>query len=140
MIKITPKVDYDFALQLSRSNMVTYYATHGIVWEDAYFARFWEASENFGLYQDGQCIGVVRIRVEEDALHLADLHIVPELQGTGLGGEALRYMMQLAKVRRKPLMRLAVFGDNPARRFYERHGFEVVEQEGVLWKMACVLS
>jgi ribosomal protein S18 acetylase RimI-like enzyme len=49
-------------------------------------------------------------------------------------------MMQLAKVRRKPLMRLTVFGDNPARRFYERHGFEVVEQEGVLWKMACVIE
>ncbi len=140
MIKVTPQVDYAFALKLSRSNMAAYYDKHGFVWDDAYFARFWEASENFGLYQDERCIGVVRIRVEEDALHLADLHIVPELQGMGLGGEALRYMMQLAKVRRKPLMRLAVFGDNPARHFYERHGFEVVEQEGVLWKMACVLS
>ena len=140
MIKITPKVDYAFALQLSRSNMAEYYAKHGIVWDDTYFARFWEASENFGLYQDDQCIGVVRIRLEDDAIHLADLHVVPECQGTGIGGEALQYMMQLAKVRRKPLMRLTVFGDNPARRFYERHGLKVVEEEGALCKMACVVE
>jgi ribosomal protein S18 acetylase RimI-like enzyme len=65
---------------------------------------------------------------------------MPEHQGAGIGAAALQYMMQLAKVRRKPFMRLAVFVDNPARRFYERHGFAVVEQEGALWKMVCALT
>jgi ribosomal protein S18 acetylase RimI-like enzyme len=140
MIKITPKVDYDFALQLSRSNMAEYYAKHGFVWDDTYFARFWEAAENFGVYQDDQCVGFVRMRLDEDAMHLSDLQVMPEYQGTGIGAAALQYMMQLAKVRRKPFMRLGVFADNPARRFYERHGFQVVEQEGALCKMVCALS
>jgi ribosomal protein S18 acetylase RimI-like enzyme len=140
MIKVTPQVDYEFALQLSRSNMAAYYTRHGFVWDDAYFARFWDAAENFGVYQDGQCVGLVRMRLEADAMHLSDLQVMPEHQGAGIGAAALQYMMQLAKVRRKPFMRLAVFVDNPARRFYERHGFAVVEQEGALCKMACTLG
>ncbi len=135
MIKITPKVDYAFALQLSRSNMAAYYEQHGFVWEDAYFERFWAASENFGLYQDDRCVGVVRLRVEDDACHLADLQILPECQGAGIGSHALQYMLQLAQVRRKTTMRLRVFEDKAAIRLYERYDFQVIACDGGLCTM-----
>ncbi|MDQ5770316.1 GNAT family N-acetyltransferase [Thiothrix subterranea] len=140
MIKITPHVDYEFALQLARSNMAAYYQQHGIVWEEPYFAKFWQESENFGIYQEGQCVGFARLRNEQEVCHLADLQVSTAFQGKGLGAYALGYVLQLAKIRRKARMRLVVFADNPAQSLYQRFGFQVVERAGSLWKMECALA
>ena len=120
MIKITPNIDYAFALALSRSNMAEYYARHGMVWDDPCYARFWAASET--------------------VCHLADLQVIPDVQGQGVGSYALDYMRQLAKIRGKQSMRLLVFIDNPVREFYQRCGFRILEQQGVFYYMECELG
>ena len=140
MIKITPNIDYAFALALSRSNMAEYYARHGMVWDDPCYARFWAASENFGLYQEQRCVGLVRLNASETICHLADLQVIPDVQGQGVGSYALDYMRQLAKIRGKQSMRLLVFIDNPVREFYQRCGFRILEQQGVFYYMECELG
>jgi len=120
--------------------MAAYYQQYGIVWEEPYFAKFWQESENFGIYQESQCVGFVRLRNEQSVCHLADLHVSPAFQGKGFGTYALSYALQLAKVRRKALMRLVVFADNPSQSLYQRYGFHLVERAGSLWKMECALA
>ena len=140
MIKITPNIDYAFALALSRSNMADYYARHEMVWDDPCYARFWAASENFGLYQEQRCVGLVRLNTSDKICHLADLQVIPDVQGQGVGSYALDYMRQLAKIRGKQSMRLLVFIDNPVREFYQRCGFRILEQQGVFYYMECELG
>jgi len=135
MIKITPNIDYVFALELSRSNMAAYYARHGLVWDDPCYARLWTDAENFGLYQAQRCVGLVRLKTFEEFCHLSDLQVIPEAQGQGVGSYALDYMCQLAKVRGKQQIRLRVFIDNPVHEFYQRYGFRILEQQGVFYYM-----
>ncbi|QTR51080.1 GNAT family N-acetyltransferase [Candidatus Thiothrix anitrata] len=139
MIKITPNIDYVFALELSRSNMADYYTRHELVWDDPCYERLWAGSENFGLYHEDRCVGLVRLNATDEICHLADLQVIPGMQGQGVGSYALDYMRKLAKIRGKQQMRLLVFIDNPVREFYQRCGFRILEQEGVFYQMECTL-
>ena len=140
IIKITPNIDYTFALNLTRSNMQPYYDRYAITWEDPCFATNWQQSENFGLYQADTCIGVIRLQQDQATSYLADLQLIPSVQGQGIGSYALGYMQQLAKIRQKHLMSLVAFVDNPAIKLYTRYGFKSVSTTEVLTRMECVLS
>ncbi|WP_020559305.1 GNAT family N-acetyltransferase [Thiofilum flexile] len=139
-VKITPTVDYDFALALTYSNMHYYYEKHQIGWETPCFLKNWQKSENFGIHHQQQCIGVIRLEEDDRTCYLADLQLLPDLQGQGIGSYVLHYMKQLAQIRKKQLMSLLVFVDNPAMNLYRRHGFEVTEKTEVLARMECPLN
>jgi SAM-dependent methyltransferase len=74
--------------------------------------------------QRGQAIGTVRTTRGEGALFVADIAILPEHQGRGIGARLLRDVLAEADGARLPV-RLQVLRTNPARRLYERHGFTV---------------
>ena len=139
-IKITPSINYAFALELTRSNMHYYYQKHQIEWEDACFTKNWEKSENLGVHQNNDCIGVIRLETDAQTCYLADLQLVPEVQSQGIGSYVLNYVKQLAKVRQKQLMSLVVFLDNPAVSLYRRNGFEIAQRNDILARMECDLS
>lgn len=139
-IKITPAIDYEFALNLTRSNMEHYYLKHQITWEDHCFAANWQKSENFGLYQNNQCIGVIRQEEDATTAYLADLQLLPQMQGQGIGSYVLNYLKQLAQIRKKNLMSLIVFLDNPALELYKRNGFEITKSTEILARMECKLG
>lgn len=139
-IKLTPVIDYEFALELTRSNMNFYYQKHNIQWEDHCFATNWQKSENFGVYLKNQCIGVLRQEHDLQATYLADLQIKSDLQGQGIGNFILNYVKQLAQIRKKNLVSLVVFLDNPALFLYQRHGFSITQKNEVLARMECPLT
>lgn len=61
-----------------------------------------------------------------DHWFLAKLYLLPPFQGEGLGSTLLEQLIADAGTLRMPL-RLTVLQVNPARHFYERHGFVVTE-------------
>lgn len=67
-------------------------------------------------------IGLIGVCRHSDYWFLDKLYLLPSYQGRGLGGSLLRRLMQEAGAAQVPL-RLTVLEVNPARRFYERHGF-----------------
>lgn len=139
-IKITPLITYDFALELTHSNMQFYYKKHKIEWENACYAQNWQKSENLGIYQQQRCVGVIRLEQDAHTCYLADLQLLPEVQGQGIGSYVLGYIRQLAQVRQKQLMSLVVFLDNPAINLYRRHGFEIMQRNDILARMECNLT
>jgi GNAT superfamily N-acetyltransferase len=70
----------------------------------------------------GTDIGLIGVQRHSDHWFLDKLYLLPAHQNRGLGSYLLQRLMQQASLAEVPL-RLTVLEVNPARRFYERHGF-----------------
>jgi len=71
---------------------------------------------------DGTDIGIIGVERHSDHWFLEKLYLLPAYQNRGLGGSLLERLKSEAASARVAL-RLTVLEVNPARRFYERHGF-----------------
>jgi GNAT superfamily N-acetyltransferase len=118
--------DFDFAEALTRTNMHVYYQRHGLVWRGDLFLASWRLSENFIVERDQVPIGVLRISDDGDALHIRDVQLAPTVRGEGCGTFLLETVRRWAQSRRRPMLRLRVFTDNPAARLYVRLGYKTV--------------
>jgi GNAT superfamily N-acetyltransferase len=70
----------------------------------------------------GRDIGLIGVDRRSDFWFLDKLYVLPAYQRQGVGGYLLRRLIEDSKSTRVTL-RLTVLEVNPARRFYERHGF-----------------
>lgn len=94
--------------------------------------NFFERLPPSGLFKlvfKGQCIGGFCLDTAGAAVwHLRTFFIHPQLHGQGLGTAVLQHLIRQAQDQRRALT-LHVIHINPAKRLYERLGFEVIEQE-----------
>lgn len=74
-----------------------------------------------------QRVGFVVLRTLDDALLLDHLYVLPAHQGRGLGGAVVHWVLAQADAKRLPV-RLGALRESDANRFYQRHGFALVEQ------------
>lgn len=75
----------------------------------------------------GQPIGALGLKEGEDGWFLAELQILPELQGRGFGSAVLKTVLDRAERAQKSVA-LRVLNENRARTLYERHGFATTGQ------------
>ena len=80
------------------------------------------------IVEDGEEIGCVTVRVEDDARWLEHFYLAPHVHGRGIGSRVLREL--LAEEDPRPF-RLNVLQGSPARRLYERYGFTVDSEDEV---------
>ena len=73
---------------------------------------------------DGQDIGALAVERQSTHIQLTQMYILPSHQNRGIGTWLVRELAREAKESGKPL-RLRVLSVNPARRLYEREGFQV---------------
>ncbi|MBC9715005.1 GNAT family N-acetyltransferase [Streptomyces sp. TRM66268-LWL] len=95
--------------------------------------RFREAyvpEHTFVVLADGTFAGSVAMRPAEDCHWLEHFYLRPDLQGRGLGSAVLRTLLARADAA-GDTVRLNVLQDSPARRLYERHGFELESEDPV---------
>ena len=74
-------------------------------------------------------VGVITISDWSDQLHLTFVALLPQYQGRGLGSQLIKYARNKATVECKPLS-LQVLKNNPAKLFYEKHGFKAGDCNG----------
>jgi len=72
----------------------------------------------------GEEIGAISVERHRDFIQLSQLYILPQHQRKGIGTSLVRELASEARSSPKPL-RLRVLKTNPARRLYERLGFQV---------------
>jgi GNAT superfamily N-acetyltransferase len=89
----------------------------------------WNAPDSFDpsdmiVARDGRDIGVIAVDRGQEVWVLEKLFLLPASQKQGLGSYLLQCLIEEARSARAEL-RLTVLEVNPARRFYERHGFIV---------------
>ena len=132
MITLRPAcaADYPFALQLYIDAIKPLAnAWVELVHQDqeVQFASLWRPDDTRIIVLDGQRIGWFEFRQTEDEVFLKQLYIAPAHQRRGIGSQVMRMLLVERREAAKS-MALFVFKNNPALRFYERNGFEVVQE------------
>lgn len=69
-----------------------------------------------------------------EQLHIIDISILPGFQGNEVETYLISNLQQKAKEENKPVI-LQVLHINPARKLYERLGYQVVSTDGIYLKM-----
>ena len=77
--------------------------------------------------------------VDEATPELA-IAVVPSKRGLGIGDELLKALLEKAQAAGYSRISLSVEPGNPARKLYERHGFQVVSEGEDAWTMVASLE
>ena len=77
--------------------------------------------------------------VDERTPELA-IAVVPSKRGHGIGEQLLAALIEKARAGGYEALSLSVEPGNPARKLYERHGFEVVDQGDEAWTMRASIA
>lgn len=83
--------------------------------------------------EEGEFVGAAWIRLMHGYAYIDDetpelsIAVAPDVRGRGIGGRLLEALLAGADERHDAVS-LSVQVDNPAKRLYKRHGFEVVEE------------
>jgi ribosomal protein S18 acetylase RimI-like enzyme len=117
--------DLDFLLALHEASMREY-VERVWGWDDeqqASILRSRFCPERWQIIQsDKQDIGLLVVEDEEDAIRLAEIEILPDWQGRGIGSSIVRWLMQEAAKAEKPLTLRVLHINERARALYERLG------------------
>ena len=121
------QADRDFLWGVQRRAMrPVVEATWG--WDEAFqarhFAERFATVDWFIVSVDGADVGALRFTVQGDHVFLANVALLPEHQGRGIGTQLVNIVLEEAN-RLNLSVRLQVLKANRARRLYERLGFQV---------------
>ncbi|GIG66758.1 GNAT family N-acetyltransferase [Phytomonospora endophytica] len=94
------------------------------------FLRSYSPEHTLAIMADGTFAGCVTLRPAGNGWLLEHFYLAPEVQGRGLGGSVLRELLERTDAEGAPV-RLNVLQGSPARRLYERHGFELETEDEV---------
>lgn len=128
--------DVPFLLQLRQKTMNEHLSLAGFQTDENYhLARIHEAyKESLIIHLDDMKIGLIKLSKRPDKLHIRQLQILPEFQNKGVGGKVLSVVIQKSKDLILPIT-LSVLLKNPAKKLYLKHGFKVVGENNLEYKM-----
>jgi ribosomal protein S18 acetylase RimI-like enzyme len=96
--------------------------------EDAAFARGFHLRNVRIIVVDGIDAGWCQTHEADDATVLEHIYLLPAYRQRGVGSHVLERLIAQSQHRNIPMI-LSVLRNNPARRFYERFGFQIVGQD-----------
>ncbi|MDT7687354.1 MAG: hypothetical protein QOJ70_2828 [Acidobacteriota bacterium] len=94
-----------------------------------YDARFPHADYSLILLE-GRTAGRLWVGRDADEIRLLDIALLPEAQRQGVGAALVGALIEEARASGKRLRHMVWAENTGARRFYERHGFQVFEDVG----------
>jgi GNAT superfamily N-acetyltransferase len=130
--------DIGFLLQLRKASMGEHLIAAGLNLSDQqHLERINECFlDSSIIMMNKQPIGLIKLGVLSDKLHIRQLQILPKYQGKGIGGKVLALIKEKAKVLKLPLT-LNVLLANPVISLYLRYGFVVTGQNELEYQMRC---
>lgn len=121
--------DFDFAYRVTETTMREYAEKTWGAWPEERVRTTLRADIASGTLQiilvAGEPAGLYRVVRHDAHLQLDQLYLLPAFQGAGTGALLLTRLLEQASAEGLPV-HLRVLRVNPAKRFYERHGFVVV--------------
>ena len=94
-----------------------------------YEARFPDA-EHYVILIDDQAAGRIWVGQDDEQIRLLDIALLPEFQNRGAGTLLIRRLIEDAAAAKKLLRHMVFVLNNDAHRFYERLGFQIIEDLG----------
>jgi len=108
------------------------------VWDEqeqrSSFTTHWKLEEVRIISVDGNDAGWLQVTELPAEIRLQKFFILPQYQRSGIGSEVLSKLLATWRPTGKKIV-LRVLKNNPARRFYERLGFTVIAEAGVVFRM-----
>jgi ribosomal protein S18 acetylase RimI-like enzyme len=98
--------------------------------QHSHYSLHFADAERLIVERGGEAIGRLYLQDGPDEAHVIDISLLPAWRGQGIGGAILADVLAMARESGKPVI-IEVEKPNPARRLYERLGFEVVEDLGI---------
>jgi ribosomal protein S18 acetylase RimI-like enzyme len=136
--RLAEKSDIKFLLNLRKSSMTEHLENAGIIMSDEeHLLRIKELFNDSHIIQrNGQAIGLLKLGVLADRLHIRQLQILPAYHGLGIGGKVLKVVKKYSIKLKRPIT-LNVLLDNPALTLYQRCGFEIENKNKLEYQMRC---
>jgi ribosomal protein S18 acetylase RimI-like enzyme len=132
-ISLRPACDEDFAFVRD-----VYFATMRSIIESLFgwdqvreeenFARFFRVDEARIITAEGRNVGWIQEQVDDTSINVGSLYVMQKMQRRGIGSQVLRTLLAHAADQSKAIT-LAVVKINPARHFYEKHGFRITHED-----------
>lgn len=121
--------DYDFLFDLNETTMREH-AEQLWDWDhsEAFFAKRFQPERWQVIQSEGQDIGVLIVNEEDDEIYVAEIEILPDWQGRGIGSSIIRLLMESASRAGKPLTLRVLHVNERARELYERLGFQLFKE------------
>lgn len=135
-LRIASDSDMDWLVELRLTTMVGHFerAGHALSADD-HRNRVIDHFDAIRIVEmAGEPIGMIKIIRDPDCWHLVQIQITPGHQGRGIGGALVRELLAEADGTGLPVA-LQVLKVNPAKRLYDRLGFEVVSDAGHSFEM-----
>ena len=130
--------DYNFLYALHRAAMKESVArTWGWdeAWQQNYFREKFDPAKREVLQWQGQDVGTLAVREEEDELYVALISILPDFQGRGWGTAVLQNLIRHAQQTGKLFTLHVLKTNSEAQKLYKRLGLQVVAEEEYKYKM-----
>ncbi len=128
LLRQVTEADYAFLYSLHTTTMKEY-VTQTWGWDETIqqtmFRDKFDPGRSHIVEVDGRAVGVLSVERRPGTLFLANLQILPEEQGRGLGTAIISTLLAQASGSGISVT-LQVLKVNPARRLYERLGFVIV--------------
>jgi ribosomal protein S18 acetylase RimI-like enzyme len=129
--------DFDFLWRLHNAALKEY-VTQTWGWDENWqresFIKAFNPSEGKIIVIDGKDAGYLWVIEKENEVLLASIRLLTGFQNHGIGSKIIRDLLDKSE---KPI-RLQVLKVNPARRLYERLGFEICEETATHFTLKAV--
>jgi ribosomal protein S18 acetylase RimI-like enzyme len=139
VLRAAVATDYRWLWALKRATLRDYVAQTWGRWDDTVQEEFFRQRFDPAVLQivvyEGRDVGVLHVEQHATEIFLADIAIEPEAQNRGLGTAMIGDVLAAGQALDLPVT-LRVLKVNPARRLYERLGFEVASETPTHWVMA----
>jgi GNAT superfamily N-acetyltransferase len=96
--------------------------------EEKNFAQFFKLDEVRIITADARDVGWIQEQVDGTSINLGSFYLMPVMQRHGIGTQVLQTLLAQARSQSK-VITLAVVKINPARQFYEKHGFRIINED-----------
>lgn len=133
--KVTP-TDREFLLALRKASMNEHLILAGLNLTDAeHYVRIDEHYfDSHIILCDENAIGVLKLGAFVYHIHIRQFQLLPNYHGLGIGGNILN-MLKKKAFESNRVITLNVLLANPAKRLYLRHGFVIIEENALEYKM-----
>jgi len=128
--------DIPYLLKLRKITMDQHIVSAGIVpSEETHLARIYYRLDCALIVQyEDRDIGLLKVIKEGNVWDLVQVQIDPSMQGIGIGCQLISDVLAEAS-KHKVTVKLSVFKQNPAKKLYDRLGFEIAHETDTTYEM-----
>ncbi|SDM90556.1 GNAT family N-acetyltransferase [Siphonobacter aquaeclarae] len=128
MISLRPATatDLEWAYQVKKQALGEYVVMTWGAWyekiQHTFFTETFRELDSQVICWANEPAGLLRVERKKDEIFLSELYLLPLFQNLGIGSQLLESLKTEAHSRGIPLKLTVLQVNEPARRFYERHG------------------